>query len=220
MAELIRDLEKHPLVAGGGPLKVGIRAVGENTAVAMHNPLAMPSSARAATPPPVMDRRGPLSATQARRTPSSSSTSVHTPPPPDVEARSEPGDVAPAAAPAPAAKAPREGFGIPWGGITTFIIALLLAGAAWVNRDAIIGWADKNAPDKNRLVAIWLGIEAEGAHQLGPILKTIHIDADPKFVFDLLAVLVLLLVLRNIYASIVRSRNRRAYLRAQARNPS
>jgi serine/threonine protein kinase len=63
MAELITDLDKHPLVANGTPLKLGIRTnTGGDTLQHMQHPLPQ-SSVRAQTPPPVMDRRGPISST-------------------------------------------------------------------------------------------------------------------------------------------------------------
>jgi hypothetical protein len=44
----------------------------------------------------------------------------------------------------------------------------------------------------------------------------IHVPAE--LVFDGLVALFILLVLRNIYATIIRARNRRAFERAQARH--
>ena len=224
MADLIKDLEKHPLVAAGGPLKLGIRSnAGEATALNLQSPIA--ATARSATPPPVMDRRGPLSASlplprRGAGTPSPAA-GANTPPPPDVEAQAAPGEMATAhSIPALDAGAPRPVRHLPWGAIVTFVIALVAAGLAWVNRESITTWANTHAPDQNRLMALWLGIEAEGTVQVAPILKAIHIDADPKFVFDLLAAMVVLLLLRNIYASIVRARNRRAYERSNTRRAS
>jgi serine/threonine-protein kinase len=218
MNELIKDLEKHPLVANGGPLKVGIRApAGDATALNLSSPLATPSSVRAATPPPVMDRRGPLSSahypTMPRVTPAAAQ-GPNTPPPPDADEDARQG--APSLIDARARPMPRPGQ-LPWTAISTFLIVFAAAVGVWVQREEITSWAQKNAPNQNRLLALWHGIQAEGAHQLGPILKTLHIGADPAFVFDLLAALVVLLLLRNVYASIVRARNRRVYLRAQMR---
>jgi serine/threonine-protein kinase len=216
MAELIKDLEKHPLVAGGGPLKVGIRAQsGDSTSLNLSSPLATPSSVRAATPPPVMDRRGPLASTHYPA-PGSASSGPNTPPPPDEEAPGAPEAGAPSLIDARAQPVERPSQ-VPWASISTFLIVLAIAVAVFIQREEITSWAAKHAPNEGRLTALWHGIEAEGARQLGPILRTIHIDADPKFVFDLLAALVVLLLIRNVYASIVRARNRRTYLRAQMR---
>jgi hypothetical protein len=187
----------------------------------LSNPLATPSSVRAATPPPVMDRRGPLSSTHSptmpRATPAGeqASSGPNTPPPPDEEAAA-PREDAPGLIDSRARPVPRPGQ-IPWMAISTFLIVFAAAVGMWVKREEITSWAEKNAPNQNRLLALWHGIQAEGTHQLGPILKTLHIDADPGFVFNLLAGLVVLLLLRNVYASIVRARNRRIYLRAQMR---
>ena len=227
MAELLKDLEKHPLVASGGPLKLGIRSQAGEATVSMPNPLAPASSVRAATPPPVMDRRGPLASTQypprtgvtpagaGTNTPPTSASQANTPPPPDMEAQAVPGEFGKGAT---AAALPRRS--IPWGGIATFVLAVAFAVAVWVQRDVIVTWTQKNAPGKNQLVGLWMGVQAEGARQLGPILRTLHIDADPAFVFDLLTILVVLLLLRNLYAAVVRARNRRSYERARARQAS
>jgi serine/threonine-protein kinase len=77
MAELAADLEKHPLVARGGPLRLGLRP----SSTAHTEPrMSIPSQAgaiRAPAAPPVMDRRGPL----ATPTVVSSPGRVMTPPP-------------------------------------------------------------------------------------------------------------------------------------------
>jgi serine/threonine-protein kinase len=230
MAELIKDLEKHPLVASGGPLKLGIRAqAGESTALNMPNPLASaPSSARGATPPPVMDRRGPLAATlhprastpAGVRTPSGSHAGAgpDTPPPPDMEARPEPAGATATGPQAPVMAPPPRHW--PVGAMVTFALAVMASAWAWLQRDSITAWIGVHAPNRSRLEGLWLMAEETGTRQLAPILKQLHIGLDPTFVFDLLAVLFVLLVLRNIYASIVRARNRRAYERAQLRRPS
>ena len=220
MDELIRDLEKHPLVANGGPLKLGIRSQsGEATALNMPNPIAPQSSVRAATPPPVMDRRGPLASTQSSRraeatpygaqTPSGSTPL--TPPPPDMEADARSGELA-TPAPAPLPRRQR-----PWGAIFTFLIALVIAGVGWMQRDKIAGWIATNAPGRSKLEALWGAAQAVGAEQLGPLLKQLGIGANPVTVFNWLAALFVLLLLRNIWSTLVRARNRRAYLNAMAR---
>jgi serine/threonine-protein kinase len=227
MGDLIKDLDKHPLVAGGGPLKLGIRSntAGESTALNMAIPQGTPSSARGATPPPVMDRRGPLSsggAARAASTPSTGSRSASgpdTPPPPDMEARPEPGEMATTPG-AQAAAMPAPPKRLPWSGMITFAIAVAVSAYVWLQRDAITAWIEVHAPHRGRLAGMWLMAEESGTRQLAPILRQLHIGLDPTFVFDLLAALVVLLLLRNIYASIIRARNRRAYERAQQRPPS
>jgi hypothetical protein len=176
-----------------------------------------------------MDRRGPLAATlhprastpAGVRTPSGSHSGAgpDTPPPPDMEARPEPAGMATGTgSQAPVMAPPPRHW--PVGAMVTFALAVMASAWAWLQRDSITAWIGVHAPNRSRLEGLWLMAEETGTRQLAPILKQLHIGLDPTFVFDLLAVLFVLLVLRNIYASIVRARNRRAYERAQLRRPS
>jgi serine/threonine-protein kinase len=166
MHELIRDLEKHPLVANGEPLKLGIRTTaGGDTSLNMPLPPAA-SSVRAHTPPPVMDRRGPLGSTQSTPAPATATPSgATTPPPPDMEAVPTP---APASAMAAAAAASPPALrlvrGTPWGGIVVFLITAAVAVSGWLYREQLTTWMDTNAPGRNRLVALWAGLRGVGHH--------------------------------------------------------
>jgi len=222
MPELISDLEKHPLVANGDPLKLGIRAItGADTALNLPLPPAA-SSVRAQTPPPVMDRRGPLSTPQTTPSGLRASTpapGVTTPPPPDMEGVPTPAPAAAMAAAVGAAPAapPAPPRSTPWGPITVFLMAMAAAVGGWLYREQITTWMAVHAPGKNRLLALWLGFEAWGTLEITPLLKRLNIHVNPQLVFDGLVALFVLLVIRNIYATVIRARNRRAYERAQAR---
>jgi hypothetical protein len=223
MPELITDLEKHPLVAGGEPLKLGIRTVsGGETSPHMPNPLLASSAVRAHTPPPEMDRRGPLSATATPSPAPATASGVTTPPPPDMEGVPTP---APAAAMAAAASASpaapaRLRQGPPWAAISVFLIALSVAVAGWLYRENLTTWMAVNAPGKNRLLALWWAFEAWGTAEISPLLQRLGIRFPAELVFDGLVALFVLLVLRNIYSILMRARNRRAYERAHSRqNP-
>jgi hypothetical protein len=176
---------------------------------------------RAPAAPPVMDRRGVSAAastvvsspgrvmTPPPGTPApaaardmESAAGKHTPPPPEV-----------VAAPAPRA-APRRS----WGGIAVFVAAVALAALGWWQRLPISLWLDRNAPNRAQWLGWWSSFESWGAAEIAPLLDRIGLHVSPVIVIDALAALVLLLLVRNLYASVARARNRRAYLRAQGRH--
>jgi hypothetical protein len=132
-----------------------------------------------------------------------SAAGVDTPPPPDV--------AAPAPAPRPVARKRS------WGGIAVFAVAVVLAALGWWQRVPISAWLDQHAPNRGQWLGWWSGFESWGAAEIAPLLKRIGLHVAPELVIDALAVLVVLLLVRNLYASVVRARNRRAYLRAQER---
>jgi serine/threonine-protein kinase len=221
MSELVIDLEKHPLVARGGPLRLGLRP---STSAHTEPHMSVPSVAggiRAPAAPPVMDRRGPL----ATPTNVSSPGRVMTPPPGtpaptasrDMESAAGPDTPPPpeVAAPAPAARPATRRRS--WGGIAVFAVAVALAAAGWWQRVPISAWLDQHAPNRGQWLGWWSGFESWGAAEIAPLLKRIGLHVAPELVIDALAVLVALLLVRNLYASVVRARNRRAYLRAQER---
>ena len=84
----------------------------------------------------------------------------------------------------------------------------------------ISAWLDQNAPNRGQWLGWWSGFERWGAAEIAPLLDRIGLHVSPVVVIDVLAGLVVLLLVRNLYATTVRARNRRAYLRAQQRNAS
>jgi serine/threonine-protein kinase len=221
MAELIADLEKHPLVARGGQLRLGVRP---STSPHTQPRMSVPSQAgavRAPAAPPVMDRRGPMLTptnvsspgrvmTPPPGTPAptaahdmDSAAGIDTPPPPEVA------PAAPAVRPAARRRS--------WGGIVVFAIAVVLAALGWWQRVPISAWLDRNAPNRAQWLGWWSSFESWGAAENAPLLDRIGLHVAPVLVVDALALLVVLLLVRNLYASTVRARNRRAYLRAQER---
>jgi hypothetical protein len=220
MHELIADLEKHPLIANGGPLKVGMRAPeGAATILNMPNPALSAAAGRAPTPPPVMGRTSPV-VTPTNIRPGSAGGSVA----PQSSAPitpTHPADAAPAAAAveAPAQTAAAVARHSYWP-IGMFVVALAIATAVWMYRAQISNAIAGNAPERDRVLSLWERAEQAGAGQIGPILRQLNIDLPPVLVFDGLVALVVLLLLRNMYAHLVRARNRRAYARKQARGAS
>jgi serine/threonine-protein kinase len=219
MSELNVDLEKHPLVARGGPLRLGVRPnPGPHTEPHIPVPSAV-GAMRAPTAPPVMDRRG---VSTPASTVVSSPGRVMTPPPGtpapaaarDMESAAGPHTPPPpAAAAAPRAAPARRS----WGGIAVFACAVALAAAGWWQRVPISAWLDQNLPNRAQWLGWWSRFESWGAAEIAPLLDRIGLHVSPVVVVDALAGIVLLLLVRNLYASTVRARNRRAYLRAQER---
>jgi serine/threonine-protein kinase len=216
MAELVGDLEKHPLVARGGQLRLNVRAADAHTATHISVPSEL-RAARGATPPPVMDRRGPMTGV-------SSPGRVMTPPPGagastparagDMEsAAPAPIDTPPPPAPPPAPKPARS-----YGAMILFFVAVAVAAAGWWQRVPISEWLDDKVPNRGQWLGWWSGFESWGAAEIAPLLQRIGLHVPPELVIDGLALLVVLLLVRNLYASVIRARNRRAYARAQARN--
>jgi serine/threonine-protein kinase len=223
MQELVADLEKHPLVARGGQLRLNVRATDASTSPRLVVPSEI-RAARGATPPPVMDRRDPLTgvsspgrvmtpppaaASDPRNAVSAptlardmESAGVDTPPPPPL-----------APEPQPAARPKRR-----YGPIVLFVAAVVASGLGWWQRVPISEWLDANAPNRAQWLGWWSSFESWGAAEIDPLLRRIGLRVPPELVIDALALLVVLLLVRNLYASVVRSRNRRAYARAQARN--
>jgi uncharacterized protein involved in cysteine biosynthesis len=119
------------------------------------------------------------------------------------------------AAPAPAARPAARRRS--WGGIVVFLAAVALAGLGWWQRVPISAWLDQNAPNRAQWLGWWSSFESWGAAEIAPLLDRIGLHVAPELVVDALAVIVVLLLVRNLYASTVRARNRRAYLRGQER---
>jgi NAD(P)-dependent dehydrogenase (short-subunit alcohol dehydrogenase family) len=105
-----------------------------------------------------------------------------------------------------------------WADRIYHLAAVAAAGAGWWYRVPISEWLDRNAPNRGQILGWWSTFESWGAEEIAPLLKRIGLRVPPELVIDALALLVVLLLVRNLYASVVRSRNRRAYARAQARN--
>jgi serine/threonine-protein kinase len=215
MQDLIADLDKHPLVANGGPLKVGVRATsGDTTGLHIPHPVHSAAAARAPTPPPVMGRTPPIvtpTNISAAATPAPAPITPSTPAPaaaPGVQATTP----APVAANAPAAREPKS-----YWPFVVFLMAVVASIAIWMYRAQILAEAQANSPDRNQLITWWRGAEEVGARQLAPILRQLNIHVAPELVFDGLVLLVVLLLIRNAFARLARARNRRAYERKQAR---
>jgi hypothetical protein len=98
-----------------------------------------------------------------------------------------------------------------------FACAVALAAAGWWQRVPISAWLDQNLPNRAQWLGWWSRFESWGAAEIAPLLDRIGLHVSPVVVVDVLAGIVLLLLVRNLYASTVRARNRRAYLRAQER---
>jgi serine/threonine-protein kinase len=135
MHELICDLEKHPLIMRGGPIKVKITTPGGSTDTRRSpaTPMTPGVGLRAPTPPPDMGRR------QSAITPFI--TSVGAPAATAVETQilTKPGigEPAPAESIAPPVPVKKSRWRLP----ITALLIVLLAGAAWTFRGQLFGSA-------------------------------------------------------------------------------
>jgi hypothetical protein len=209
-------------VARGGSLRLGVRpSTTAHTEPHMSVPSAV-AAMRAPAAPPVMDRRG--LATPAATVASNPGRAMTAPPGTpapaasrDMESAAGPDTPPPPEFDRPAAAVRATVRRRSWGGIAVFIGALVLAGIGWWQRVPISQWLDRNAPNRSQWLGWWSGFESWAAAEIAPLLNRIGLHVSPVIVIDVLAGLVVLLLLRNLYASTVRARNRRAYLRAQER---
>jgi serine/threonine-protein kinase len=249
MRELISDLEKHPLITRGGPIKIKITTPGGST-----DPLSGLASRmtpgvglRAPTPPPEMGRR------QAAVTPVTASS----PPPPgstvETQILSKP-----AAAPVqPAASVPAKKSR--WPLLFASALIVLLAGGGWLLRGQLFGPAPTDtavvagnqqpagavagktsstakssegtenasnatpaawyAPYKEKIVASYLEIRTASVAKLRPLLQRMDLKVSPELVFNLILILIGVIVFRSFLAWISRMRARRAYARRRAQIP-
>jgi serine/threonine-protein kinase len=244
MHDLISDLEKHPLIANGGPIttKLTPANTAADTAVGMAMPMTPGAAPRPPTPPPEMRRSGPAV------------TPSHAP--------------EPAAAPAPAAtqKRTRPGLGsaaaaesdVPKKKSTRLLLIaalglLLLAGAGWMLRGQLFGpppsetvavdttgqdaervgqpgKTGKNTSDADgkpatawylpyaqRVQASFLDAREVVVEQLRPALRQMGIKLAPELVFNLLLVVLLILLYRSVHFRIARARDKRAYAKRSRR---
>ena len=141
MHELIADLEKHPLVARGGPLKLNLTAnVGGDTAVNLARPMTPASMLRSPTAPPVMSRQGPV------MTPTHLTQGV-TPVVAVTGPSAMPAAPAIPSLPAQAAPlAPRKSF---WP-IGVFLAAVAISIGAWVFRAQVVELMATYLPDRGQ----------------------------------------------------------------------
>jgi len=216
MHELIADLEKHPLIARGGPIKLKLTpsSTSTETQVSLAIPMTPASGVRRApTAPPVMSRAGPVPTPGNAAPPPMSSGAVPTPAT-QIRVQTDEQPV-PVAAVATAASAPlRERNFWP---AAIFALVVLLAAGAWYLRDQLnipTDWV----PTREEVMAGYSSVQRVAVVELAPLLQRIGIRMAPELVFNLLVALLALLVVRNAYARMARARARRAYERRQARN--
>ena len=211
MHELIADLEKHPLVARGGPLTVNLSAGSSaDTAVSLARPMTPASVLRSPTAPPVMSRQSaamtPTHLTRGGVTPVVAATAASAMPTPAPE-QAMPAVAASAAAP------PRRSY---WP-FAVFLAAVAISIGAWVFRAQVMALMAPYLSDRGQLLGWWTTMQGAGVEQLRPLLKRIGIHMAPELVFNLLVALVVLLVIRSISFRISRARARRAYSRGARR---
>ena len=228
MHELISDLEKHPLITRGGPIKVKIITASgsSDTLIGLATPMTPGVGARLPAAPPEMGRRA--SAITPIQTPAGAAPAGAA----DSQINTKPGIAEPVpaslAAPLPAKKSR-------WPLLITALFILLLAGATWALRGQLFGPATTDTaanvasqgtliapietpaawyvPYKEKLAANFLEIRARAIAELRPLLRQLGLKLSPELVFNLLLVLLVVLVWRGVAAKLSRARARRSYAR-------
>lgn len=242
MHELISDLEKHPLIARGGPIKVKITTPGGSTEAmaGMATPGVAP---RAPTPPPDMGRRQPMITPVPKSDASAAGAATV-----ETQILNKPGPMLASPEASLPAKKSR------WPLLIACVLILLLAGATWTLRDQLFGPATTDTavtaasqesadgtagkssaavkpgqgkrtaaietsaawyvPYKDKLVAGYLQVRAPAVVRLRPLLGKVGIKLSPELVFNLLLLLLAVIVYRSIAGRISRARARRSYARS------
>ena len=243
MRDLISDLEKHPLVANGGPIKTKLTPASASidTAVAMAMPMTPGAAPRPPTPPPEMRRSGPVVTPSHAPEPAAAPAAVAT------QLRTRPGLASVAQDQVPKKKRTRllliAGLGL-----------LLLFGAAWMLRGQLFGpppsetvavdatgkdatgsatpgttdkgtdgasataWYMPYMPYALQMKTGYLDVRGAVVKQLRPLLRQLGVKLAPELVFNFLLVLVLILVYRSVHFRIARARDKRAYAKRSRRS--
>ncbi len=238
MHELIADLEKHPLVAQGGSIKLKLSpsSTSTETQVSLAIPMTPASGIRRApTAPPVMGRAGPVPTPRNAAPATAASAGAPTP----TAIRTTPVH-SPAAPAAPGAAIP--GKSRRWPLLMASLLVVLVLGGTWLLRGQLFGptasgdtAVDVAGPDAGQpdaaLTRAWfaqlgrssqaafLDARKSGINALRPLLKQLGVSLSSELVFNVLLLLLLVLVFRNISHRISRARARRAYAR-RTRNPA
>ena len=217
MHELISDLEKHPLITRGGPLKVQLALVNTSGETLVgFDPSAQPHGARrASTPAPAMSNIPQVAS--APRPPGvaaavAAPAAAITPANPGVptERRTRPGLGASAPTPAVAVVEARPARRLPWGLLFFSLVALGLLAGAWIWRAALVAAMPG-------LLHGLSGLHASGVKMLRPLLRQLGVGLSAEWVFNALLVLLAILLMRSITFRIGRARARRAYARGARR---
>jgi len=223
MRELIADLEKHPLIARGGPIKLQLSPASPavNTLVGLATPMTPGLGARSPAPPPEMGRRGPV------LTPPGAAPSP-VPAAADTQVRTKLDIGAAATQPSPQTAAGKSG----WLMFTAAALLLVvLAGALWAFRGPLFGpaatqtsaaapatdWSAWHLPGTEVLLANYRDLRKPALTQLRPVLRELGIRWSPELVFNLLLGLVLIVLFRSVGSWIHRTRAKRAYARRSRR---